>query len=131
MTKTNMFTVLGVVIVQFVMGYLWYTHLFGDVVTVGGHSVDFLKLDLVSVLLIICGSYGLTHILSLVDKLTGTKDIGGGMKQGLIVGAFAIGLPIIMLLNLMGFGKVVLLVVFTHLVITTILSNIVIIKLKH
>lgn len=131
MGKTNLFTVVGVAIVQFVIGYLWYTHLFGDVVTVGGHSIDFLKLDVVSVLLILVGSYGLTYILDMLDKLTGTKDVGGGMKVGLTVGTFAIGLPIIMLLNLMGFGKIVLLVVFTHIVLTTILSNIVIIKLKH
>ena len=130
MGKTNMMTVLGVVLVQFVIGYLWYTHLFTDVVTVGGHSVDFLKLDIVSVLLIVFGSYGLTHILGMLDKLTGTKDTGGGIKLGLTVGTFALGLPVVMLLNLMGFGKIVLLVIFTHLVVVTILTNIVVIKLK-
>ncbi|MDP9127635.1 MAG: hypothetical protein M3N08_05185 [Pseudomonadota bacterium] len=130
MGKTNMFTLLTVVVVQFVLGYLWYTHLFSDVVTVGGHSIDFLKLDIVSILLVIFGSYGLTYILGMLHKLTGTKDVGTGIKLGLTVGTFAIGLPIVMMLNLMGFTKIVLLVVFTHVVIMTILTNIVVIKLK-
>jgi hypothetical protein len=131
MGKTNIFTLLAVVLVQFVIGYLWYTHLFGDVVTVGGHSIDFLKLDLMSVLLMIFGSYGLATILGTLDKLSGIKDVSGGIKMGLTVGTFAVGLPIVMMLNLMGFGKVVLLVVFAHLIIVSILTNIVVIKLKN
>ena len=31
------------------------------------------------------------HILSTLDTLTGTKDVSGGLKLGLTVGAFAIG----------------------------------------
>ncbi len=133
MGKTNIFTVLIAVVVQFIVGYLWYgSYLFGDVMTTsGGHAIDFLKLDGISLLLVLLTSYGLTHIFDLLDKLTGTKDIGGGLKLGLTVGTFAIGLPIVMLMNLMGYGHIVLLVVFCHLVLISVLTNIVVIKLKH
>ncbi len=132
MGKTNLFTVLTVTILQFIIGYVWYgSHLFGDVVGVSGtHGLDFLKLDVLSFVLILLSSYGLTHILGLLVKLTGTKDIGGGVKLGLMLGTFGIGLPIIMLLNLMGFGTVSLLVVFTHVVLVTVLTSIVVMKLK-
>ena len=132
MGKTNLFTVLATVITQFVVGYLWYgSYLFGDVLTSGGvHGMDFLKLDIISLLLIVLSSYGLTHVLGLLVKTTGTKDIGGGLKLGLTIGSFGIGFPIIMLLNLMGLSKIVLLVIFTHLVLVTILTSVIVIKLK-
>lgn len=131
MGKINVFTLLTTVIMQFVVGYLWYgSYLFGDVMTSGGHAVDFLKLDVISLLLLILGSYGLTYVLESYVKLTGTKDVGGGLKVGLTVGGFGIGLPIIMLLNLMGITKIVLLVVYTHLVLVSILTGIIVIKLK-
>lgn len=133
MGKTNIVTVLAVSVVQFIIGYLWYgPHFFGDVMTAtGGHSIDFMKLDVVSLLLILFSSYGLVYILDLLTKYTGTKDIGGALKLGLTVGTFAIGLPIVMMLNFLGFGKIVLLVVLIHLVLITTLSNIVVIKMKH
>src|ERR1700743_728577 len=117
MGKTSIFTVLTAVIVQFIVGYIWYgPHLFGDVVTAnGGHAIDFLQKDIVSLLLVLLSGYGLTNILGTLDKLTGTKDVNGGMKLGLTVGAFAIGFPVMMLMNLMGFGHVVLLVTFTYI----------------
>lgn len=132
MGKTNLFTVLTTVIMQFVIGYLWYgSYLFGDVLTAGGvHGMDFLKLDVISLLLIVLSSYGLTHVLGTLVKTTGVKDIGGGLKLGLTVGSFAIGFPVIMLLNLMGLSKIVLLVVFTHLILVTMLTSIIVIKLK-
>lgn len=131
MGKTNIFTVLITVVVQFIVGYLWYgTHLFGDVMTTGGHSIDFLKMDVLSLLLIVLSSYGLTHVFDTLIKLTGTKDIGGGVKLGLTVGTFAIGLPIVMLLNLLGFSHIMLLVVFCHMVLISVLTNIVVLKLK-
>jgi len=131
--KINVFTILAAVIVQFVVGYLWYgPHLFGDVVSSGGgHAVDFLKLDIVSLILLILSGYGLTHVLGWLDKLTGVKDVNGGMKLGLIVGALALGLPVVVLLNFMGIGKEALLVIFGYLVLITILTNAVVIKLKH
>jgi hypothetical protein len=132
MGKTSLFTVITAVIVQFIVGYLWYgPHLFGSVMGTAGHTIDFLKMDVVSLLLIVLSGYGLTHVLGTLDKLTGTKDVGGGLKLGLTVGAFAIGFPVIMLMNLMGYDKIVLLVTFTYLVLITILTNIVVIKLKH
>ena len=97
----------------------------------GGHAIDFLKMDGLSLLLILLSGYGLTHVLGTLDKLTGTKDMNGGLKLGLTVGAFAIGFPVVMLMNLMGFGHVVLLVTFTYLVLITILTNVVVIKMKH
>jgi len=132
MGKTNLFTVLTTVIIQIVIGYLWYgSYMFGDVMTSAGvHGVDFLKLDVISILLLVLSSYGLTHVLGDLVKTTATKDVGGGLKIGLTVGAFAIGFPIVMLLNLMGLSKIVLLVVFTHLVLITMLTTIVVIKLK-
>lgn len=131
MGKTNIFTVLTVTIVQILVGYLWYSaHFFGDVMTTGGHSVDYLRTDVLSLILIVLSSYGLTYIFDLLVKVTGTKDVGGGLRLGLTVGTFAIGLPILTLLNLMGFGKVVLLVVFTHMILVSILTSLVIIKLK-
>ena len=132
MGKTNLFIVLTTVVMQFVIGYLWYgSYLFGDVLTAGGvHGMDFLKLDVISVLLIVLSSYGLTNVLGTLVKATGTKDIGGGLKLGLTVGAFAIGFPMIMLLNLMGLSKIVLLVIFIHVVLVTMLTSIIVIKLK-
>jgi hypothetical protein len=132
MGKTSLFTVITAVIVQFIVGYIWFgPHLFGGVVATGGHTIDFLKMDVISLLLAVLSGYGLTTVLGSIDKLTGTKDVGGGMKLGLTIGAFAIGFPVVMLMNLMGFDKVVLLVTFTYLVLITILTNLVVIKLKH
>ena len=131
MGKTNIFTLLMTVVVQFVVGYLWYSsYLFGDVLTSSGHTIDFLKLDVLSLLLLVLSSYGLTHIVDMLITHTGTTDVGGGMKLGLTVGGFGIGFPILMLLNLMGIGKVALLVIFTHIVLVTILTTVVILKLK-
>jgi hypothetical protein len=132
MGKTNIFTVLTVTILQILVGYLWYSsHFFGDVMSAaGGHSVDYLRTDLLSLVLIVLSSYGLTHIFDLLVKVTGTKDVGGGVKLGLMVGTFAIGLPMVTLLNLMGFDKVVLLVVFCHMVLIGVLTSLVIVKLK-
>jgi hypothetical protein len=111
------------------VGYLWYSpHFFGDVMTTTG--VDYLKTDVVSLVLIVLSSYGLTHIFDLLIKVTGTKDVGGGLKLGLTVGSFAIGLPMLVLLNAMGMGKIVLLVIFCHVVLISILTSLVIIKLK-
>ena len=131
MSKINVFTLLTAVVVQFVVGYLWYgPHLFGDVIATTGHGIDFLKLDIISVLLVVLGSYGLAVILDTFTHLTHTKDVGGIVKLGLTIGVFGIGLPITMLLSLLGFTKVVLLVVFTHIVLVTILTGIVVLKLK-
>src|ERR1700761_5386022 len=133
MGKTSIFTVITAVIVQFIVGYIWYgPHLFGDVITAGGgHAIDFLKLDVLSLVLILMSGYGLTNILGTLDKLTGTKDVNGGIKLGLTVGAFAIGFPVMMLMNLMGFSHIQLLVTFTYLVLITIVTNLVVIKLKN
>jgi len=132
MGKTNIFTVLTVTILQILVGYLWYSsHFFGDVVTtIGGGSVDYLKSDVLSLILIVLSSYGLTHIFDMLVKVMGVKDVGGGLKLGLTVGTFAIGLPMLTLLNLLGFGKIVLLVVFCHIVLISILTGIVVIKFK-
>lgn len=131
MGKFNIFAVLTTVVMQFVVGYLWYgSYLFGDVMTGAGHGINFLKLDVISLLLLILSSYGLTHVMDLLVKVVGVKDIGGGLRLGLTVGAFAIGFPIVMLLNLMGLSKIVLLIVFTHIVLITILTGIIVIKLK-
>jgi hypothetical protein len=130
MGKVNIFTVLTVTVLQILVGYLWYSpHFFGDVITVTG-GVNYMKTDILSLLLIVLSSYGLTHIFDLLIKSTGTKDISGGIKLGLVVGTFGIGLPMLTLLNLLGFTKVVLLVVFTHMVLIGILTSLVIIKLK-
>jgi hypothetical protein len=131
MAKVNIFTLLTAVVVQFIVGYLWYgPHLFGDVVTIGGHGIDFLKLDIISFLLVILGSYGLTSIMDMLETLTHTKDMGGVLKLGMTVGVFAIGLPVTMLLNLLGFSHIMLLVIFTYIVLITVLTGIVVLKLK-
>ena len=131
MGKTNIFTVLTVTVLQILVGYLWYSpHFFGDVMTTGGFTVDYLKTDMLSLLLVIVSSYGLVHIFDSLVKTTGTKDVGGGLKLGLTVGTFAIGLPMITLLNLIGLSKIMLLVVFSHVVILSVLISLVIIKLK-
>jgi hypothetical protein len=130
MGKINLFTLLSAIVVQFVVGYLWYgTHLFGSIMTAGGgHGIDFLKLDVISLLLVIFSTYGLTYILDTL--LTKIKDVGSALKTGLTVGTFAVGLPITMLLSLMGTSNIVLLVVFTHIVLVTMLTSIVIVKLR-
>ena len=131
MGKINIFTLLTMAVVQFVVGYLWFgSYLFGDVVTIGGHGIDFVKLDVISILLLILSSYGLTHIMDKMTTLTHTKNVSGGLKLGLTVGAFGIGFPVMMLLGLMGVGKVSLLVIFTYLVLITILTGIVVVKLR-
>lgn len=131
MSKINVFTLLTAVVVQFVVGYLWYgPHLFGDVISTTGHGIDFLKLDVISLLLVVLGSYGLTTILDTFTHLTHTKDIGGVLKLGLTIGVFGIGLPITMLLSLLGFTKIVMLVVFTHIVLVTVLTGVIVLKLK-
>lgn len=131
MSKINVFTLLAAIVVQFVVGYIWYgPHMFGGVLSTGGQGIDFLKLDLISLLLIVLGSYGLTTVMDTLEGLTHTKDVGGVLKLGLTIGVFGIGLPITMLLNLLGFGKVALLVIFTHVVLVTILTGIVVLKLK-
>lgn len=129
MGKINLFTLLTAVVVQLVVGYVWFgSHLFGDVVTTGGgHGIDFLQTDVTSLLLIILSSYGLTHIL---DITGGVKDTGSALKTGLTVGGFGIGFPMIMLLNLMGINHVTLLVVFTYIVVVTTLTSIITLKLK-
>jgi hypothetical protein len=126
MGKINILTLLTTVVVQFVVGYLWFgTYLFGNVITAsGGHGIDFMKLDVLSLLLIVLSSYGLMFILGV------TKDLGVALKTGLTVGGFGIGFPVLMLLNLMGFSHIVLLVVFTYLVLITTLTSVIVIKLK-
>ncbi|MDE2029474.1 MAG: hypothetical protein KGI97_02805 [Alphaproteobacteria bacterium] len=130
MGKTNIFTVLTVTVLQVLVGYLWFgSHFFGGVV-VGGHGIDFLKTDVLSLILIVTSSYGLTYIFDTLIKSTGTKDVGGGIKLGLTVGTFAIGLPIVTLLNLVGYDKIVLLVVLTYFILMGILTSLVVLKLK-
>jgi hypothetical protein len=131
MGKINVFTVLIAAVVQLMVGYLWYgPHLFGDVVTNGGHAIDFLKTDGFSLLLIVLSSYGLTTILDMLVTTTGSKDIGDGVKLGLTFGILAIGFPMVMMLNLLGYSKIALLTIFGHMVVTTILTTLVVIKLK-
>ena len=131
MGKTNIFTLLTVTVLQILVGYLWYSpHFFGDVMTTGGHGVDYLKTDVLSLVLIILSSYGLTHIFELLIKVLGVKDVGGGIKLGLTVGTFGIGLPMLVLLNLMGIDKVMLLVIFCHMVLVGVLTSLVVIKLN-
>lgn len=131
MGKLNIFTLLVAIVLQFVVGYLWYgSYLFGDVMAAGGHAVSFVKLDVVSLLLIVLSSYGLVQLMDMVIGLQHVKDMGDVLKHGLLVGSFGIGLPIVMLLNLMGMDKVVLLIVFTHLVLITSLIGVVVLKLK-
>ena len=126
MGRINLFTLLTMVFVQIVVGYVWFgPYLFGAVVTAGGgHGIDFLKLDIVSLLLVVLSSYGLTGIMGLVTSRTG-KAIGGTVKTGLLVGSFGIGFPLVMLLNLMGADKALLLVVFAYVVLITILGGVV------
>ena len=95
-----------------------------------GHSVDYLKTDMLSLMLILLSSYGLVHIFDLLIKIMGVTTTHGGVKLGLTVGTFAIGLPLVTMLNLLGFGKIVLLVVFSHSVLLSILIGLTIIKLK-
>ncbi|MBI3418632.1 MAG: hypothetical protein HY053_00655 [Proteobacteria bacterium] len=129
MGKINIFTVLTVLIVQGIVGYLWYgPHLFGDVMT--GHAIDVFKTDITSLVLMVLTAYGLTHVLDGLITSNGVKDVNGGIKLGLTVGSFMLGFPAIMLLNLLGFGTNMLLVIFGYLVIVTIMTTMVIIKLK-
>jgi hypothetical protein len=132
MGKLNITMLLTVVIVQLVVGTLWYgSHLFGDVVTAnGGTTVDFLKTDVVSIVLVVLASYGLTFIFDLLTTHTGVKETKDSLKLGLIVGSFAVGLPIIMLLNLIGTNLHILLVIFFHLVVVSMLTSLIVVKLK-
>src|ERR1700722_19915160 len=117
MGKINIFTLLTTVVVQFVVGYLWFgPYLFGGVVETGGHGIDFLKMDVISLLFIILSSYGLTHIVDTMSAYTHAKDVGGVIKTGVTLGALGVGFPVVMLLNLMGIGHVALLVIFPYLV---------------
>lgn len=130
--KISLSTVVTAVIMQIIVGYFWYgPHLFGDVISASdGKAIDFLKMDTLSLVLIVLGSYGLTYILDLLTTLTKTKDVHSSLKLGLTFGVFAIGLPVTMLLHLMGFSGMALVAVFLHLVTVSILTNTLIIKLK-
>jgi hypothetical protein len=130
--KLSLSTIVTAVIMQIIVGYFWYgPHLFGDVITgTGGKAIDFIKMDTLSLVLIVLGSYGLTYILDTLTKLTKTKDTKGSVKLGLTFGVFAIGLPVTMLLHLMGYGTMALVAVFLHLVTISILTNTLIVKLK-
>jgi hypothetical protein len=132
MGKVNGLTVLMTIVVQLIVGYLWYgSYLFGDIIkTAGGHAIDFLQTDVTSLLLLVLSSFGLTHILDGVVKHNGTKDVSDGIKTGLIFGIFGLGLPLLTLLNLMGVAKIAMLVIFMHLVIMSILTTLVVIKTK-
>lgn len=132
MGKVNIITVLTVIALQLVTGYVWYgSTLFGDTLaSSGGPAISVLKTDVLSLILAILAGYGLTFITELLVKTTGVKDIGEGLKLGLKIGFFGLGLPTIMLLNLLGFGKVTLLVVFGHLVLTGLLSGAVVTHFK-
>lgn len=132
MGKLNITMLLTVVIVQLVVGTLWYgSHLFGDVITTnGGTTVDFLKTDIVSIVLVVLASYGLTFIFDLLTTHTGVKETKDSLKLGVIVGSFAIGLPIIMLLNLIGTNLHILLVIFFHLVVVSMLTSLIVVKMK-
>lgn len=124
MGKINVFTLLTAIVTRVVVGYLWFgAHLFGSVVS-GGHGIDFLQTDVVSILLIVLSSYGLTLITD------GVKDTNGAMRTGLTVGGFTIGFPIVMLLHLMGMSHITLLVVFSYIVLITTLTGIITLKLK-
>lgn len=130
MGKLNSLTVLMTIVVQLIVGYLWYgSYLFGDIIkTSGGHAIDFLQTDVISLLLLVLSSFGLTHILEGLVKTN--KDVSDGIKTGLTFGIFGLGLPIMTLLNLMGVAKVAMLVIFMHLVLVSILTTIVVIKTK-
>jgi hypothetical protein len=132
MSKVNGLTVLMTIVVQLIVGYLWYgSYLFGDIIkTAGGHAIDFLQTDVTSLLLLVLSSFGLVHILGGVIKTDGVKDTGDAMKTGLIFGLFGLGLPLMTLLNLMGVAKIAMLVILMHLVIVSILTTFVIIKTK-
>ena len=126
--KINLFTLLTAVVVQFVVGYLWFgSHFFGNVLATSGHSIDFLKLDITSLLLVVLSGYGLTSLLDLVGH---SKNVGGAIKTGLTVGGIGIGLPITMLLGLLGFSEIALLAIITYIVLVTILTDIAVLKLK-
>ncbi|HEU0118631.1 MAG TPA: hypothetical protein VFR09_08365 [Alphaproteobacteria bacterium] len=129
MGKINLFTLLTAVVVQLVVGYLWFgSHLFGGVMaTAGGHGIDFLQTDIISLLFVVLSSYGITHMLGLAGTV---KDTGTALKNGLTVGGFVIGFPIVMLLNLMGISHIALLVIFTYLVVVTTVTSIVTLKIK-
>lgn len=131
MGKLNVFTLIGTAVMQLVVGYFWFgTYMFGDVVTVGGHGLEFLKLDATSIILLLLSSYGLTYFYDTLVKYTGTKDAGGCVKLGLTYGSFAIGFPVLMLLNLMGYTKVLLLVTFAYIILISILTSLIVLKLK-
>src|ERR1043166_5694032 len=123
--KLSLSTIVTAVIMQIIVGYFWYgPHLFGDVITgTSGKAIDFIKMDTLSLVLIVLGSYGLTYILDTLTKLTKTKDTKGSVKLGLTFGVFAIGLPVTMLLHLMGYGTMALVAVFLHLVTISIRSE--------
>jgi hypothetical protein len=132
MSKVNWLTVLMTIVVQFIVGYVWYgSTLFGDVITSGGgHAINFLQTDVTSLLLLVLSSFGLTHILGEMVDTHDIRDMGDGIKRGLTFGVFGLGLPVLMLLNLMGVGKIVMLIIFVHLIIVSILTTLVIIKTK-
>jgi hypothetical protein len=130
MGKLNIISLLVVVVAQVLTGYLWFgPHLFGDVMT--GHTVDFLRTDVLSVILLLLTAYGLTHVLDAHISNEGVKDVNGGIKLGLTVGSYFLGFPVIMLLNIFGgFSISALLATFGYLVILTTITTIVLIKVK-
>lgn len=131
MGNVKILSLVVVVLMQFVIGYVWYGHLFGGVLVAdGGKTIDFMKFDILSLVLILLSGYGLTYIMETLTKLTGSKDIMDGLKVGLTMGLFGIGFILTMLLGLMGFGTTTLLVVLGHVVLTTMFTGMIVVKLK-
>jgi hypothetical protein len=130
MGKLNIISLLVVVVAQVLTGYLWFgPHMFGDVMT--GHGVNFLRTDVLSIILLLLTAYGLTHVLDSHITNEGVKDVNGGIKLGLTVGSYFLGFPVIMLLNIFGgFSLNALLATFGYLVVLTIITTIVLIKIK-
>ncbi len=131
MTKVVSVPIIAAVIVQMILGYVWYdSHLFGKLWLEGIGRTELGGLDAFKLVVTIISSFGFAYVLDSLLTLTGTKDITGVLKLGVTIGLVLIGLTLVTFLLSLGFGKLVMLIAVGHVFMSVVLTGIVLIKLK-
>jgi hypothetical protein len=88
MTKLNHLGVIVSVILVQVLGFFWYGHLFGDTTT------TLLDMGTTALVLTLITSFVVFYFLDWLLKLTGTHDINGVVKIGVVFGLLVLGLTV-------------------------------------
>lgn len=132
MSKLLSLPVIIAVVVQLVVSFIWYhSSLFGTIITTEtGKTIDLFKADTFALVLTVLSGFGVAYVLDALMTVTGVKDITGVIKLAFTVGVLLIGLLLISLLGLLGFSKIVLMVILGHAFVTVLVAGIVLLKVK-